>query len=1707
MGAIIRGQGPDTGKDRTIEKLWKDYEAAQRSDLPQKQMEILQKIKNAASTSDAWYDFYQAGEQYVNVQSSVNWKERQAASEKWKAEVESCGSPIVVYTYRHSHGTAVLDYVKEQREQLEKSCNRKFYESLKPNSKFGPLLPDMLSNDYDYALWDLGTSGTAAAREILKDRVSGNYPLAAFLEYFPIASQYRLPEPLEAFAEHYKGKAVALLAREDLLWQKFHKLEDSKTAGSSDFKALRSEIDSFEAERKAFNGDEARIASLCIDAEELAENLDAKSINANIHDGLLTISLKNVQKVNVEFKLDGKSTLKKELENTRGSYYVADTVKFTLPAMNDGSYEVSLSSGKTQTEFSYERYTISAAQKHDSKGYAVFVADYLSGKPLGKVNLRLKDWKGRDVASYNGLSLNGFTYLPKEITEKLEGDTHRFSLEFSVTEGGVRRLSRELSVNTSLASYGTAASDYTYARVLTDRGAYHPGDTLKFKAVLYTGNYQKAFRTLDAGKKFKAVLKDAQYKTIATKELSTNEFGSIASEFVLERRERNGQYSLSIEDDNRAVETTYFTVDDFVLPSFELTFDRDDNLYLPGDEVTVKGTIKSYSGNSLSSAKLVYTVTRSGNVVEENTLTPASDGSFAVKIATDAADRYASYSLNVKVTDATGETLEWNRWLNVNSDIPLSVRILDTQEGDCDPGMDIISSDRLRMNISVGENLRRESLLITYSVFFKDKEIHRGVAENGKDVELDLSNYPSGNYKVKAEASAKNSEGLVKSAGYQQEFLKLKDGDSVLDAPVENVFRVPEGEGIALQLGAARGPVWAAVEICGYDNRSLVSELVHLDGVQGKAGSLKTLRYEFGKDWGDAVTMYVMYFRNGRRYSYQHEYRRAESVTDALPLSFSRFLDKTLPGRAYTFTIKTLPGVECAAGIFDKSTETVHSNLWYPVRLSTPQAPYMRFSYQTGVNSGDGDYIIGYGVQSRMKGVFMARSASVMAANDMATDEDFALEEESVSNMVMLSDSAPEAAEAEADAAVTVRSDFASTLAFEPFLRSNDKGEIQLDFSTSDKLSTFIVSLYAHDTQMQNSVLRREMVVSLPVKVSVAEPQFLYSGDCYTVKATLSSTAETAVSGTLLLEAFPGSDYKTLKPLISKSVQVSVAPGESKVISLPVDVPQVEELGLKITFVADSQSDGSDAVFVSVPVYKPSQTITEAHSAVLRSGADEQALIDTLRSQFVNFDGLAANVKVTSVIDLVREALPSRVNTDSKDVLSLTDAFYSARLSSKLGSEVNGAEGLVEKILDCNNSDGGYAWFAGMKSSPVLTAVVIGRFAALEEKGIALPATLEESLAASVKYLDSSYFDDKDRPFWCGGLSLPQYLYVRSLYADQPLDVSTTRDFRKAVREYLVPSKSRGLQGEIFGKARRSYIIYRLLGSSDGLSLAKSLGVNLATRRRLQKSLDADLASLKQYAVEHRSGGIYFPNAVMPFRGLMESEAYAHSLICDLLRDCGETSLADGLRLWLMIQKETQQWDGDPGYIDALASVLDGSQEVLDTKIVSLTASGQKPFSGIQAAGNGFTISRAYSVERVVDGKKTLVPLGDGDTLNVGDRVVAEYKIWNEENRSFVRVSALRPACLRPSAQLSGMYGWWLSPLRLENHYVFTPQGYRNVLTDRTEYWFDSYPEENTTITEEFFVTQEGRFQQGIVEVESLYAPHYRANGASQEALCSSAGA
>ena len=110
-------------------------------------------------------------------------------------------------------------------------------------------------------------------------------------------------------------------------------------------------------------------------------------------------------------------------------------------------------------------------------------------------------------------------------------------------------------------------------------------------------------------------------------------------------------------------------------------------------------------------------------------------------------------------------------------------------------------------------------------------------------------------------------------------------------------------------------------------------------------------------------------------------------------------------------------------------------------------------------------------------------------------------------------------------------------------------------------------------------MLRREMMVTIPVKVNLVEPKYLYMGDTYRLAASVSSVADRPVSGTLTLYIYNGGDYRTLagvSPLASESRHVTVPAGESVRSEFEVDAAALlresafpADLGFKVVFVAD----------------------------------------------------------------------------------------------------------------------------------------------------------------------------------------------------------------------------------------------------------------------------------------------------------------------------------------------------------------------------------------------------------------------------------------------------------------------------------------------------------------------------------------------------------
>ncbi len=1663
----------------TVEKLWKDYQAAKNANRPEKQLEILSEIKKTASDLRMPWDFYQAGKQYVDVALSRNWKLRDSLNTAFKKEVAEFDEPVMTYYDTRFIGSDKMELVTSRRSELEQGRHPEFWENDGniTGKTFGPALLKFTENDYQYVLWSMGE------KELLAEALGDKYPCAQFLEYYKLLSldEFRRKEYLEEYIKKYDGKAVAFLASEELLQMEFLKLERDE-AGSDEFKALRSRCTAFEKARSKFTGDEKIIAGCCTRVSSLIETLDSKGLSFEIDNGILELTLRNLDGADLAIK-EGKSTiLSTRLDNPAGSYFVYDTVKFVLPELNDGEYTVSCKNGKEMQEIEYQKYSLSMSLRHDASGYAVFVADALTGEPVGKADFTLHK-EDKEVDALKDVSLNGYTRLPDSFFSRAENEKWKYSLEcrFTGADGLVRK-TRLCGFSESHTRNGRV-QDRTYAQVLVDRSAFNPDDTVRFKAVLYHGDPQYGFKTCEPDFKLQAKLFNAENELLETLDLTTNGYGSAAGSFVLKRSKRNGSYRIAISDGETVLAQRYVTVDDFVLPTFELSFDPDDRLYFPGDEITVSGRISSFSGHSLSSADVHCTVTSGGKTILEKVLKPEADGSFSISFPSGDKE-WQSFDIEVRVTDTTGETLEWSTSRDVISQIPFSAEMLNCADADLtlsekhnyipDEEYDCVTASgdifiiKLHNRQWRTAELDRESLRINYTLSLNGRTVADGSARPGDELRLDTSAQPSGLYTFSARATDTDVYGNKHEATATIDILKVNDNDTALFCDIKNLYKtIDDGNGnIGLLIGSTEGPVWACVDLYGSDNRLLGSRLVHLSGKKGEPGSLENVSFKWQEGWSDIVRISVLYFKEYKQYTFQHDFdRSAERL--ALPLAFSRFVDRTSPRSTVSLEIATAPGVECTATVFDKSTESIAANIWRKVTLQSLERPTVSTSIVTGCN-GMENYRPLYRNMAMTKGA----AAVTMDYVESVYEESYEMADEG------LYDENPEEA--------TIRENFANTLAFEPFLRSDDDGLIRFDITAADKLSTYYVQLFAHDKDMNNAALRREMMVTIPVKVAVTEPQFLYAGDLYNVKASLSSNASESILGTLRVDFYDSAEYKGKTPFKSLSKKVEVGAMSSLAEEFPVEAASMENLGLLVSFIADDRTLGSDAIFVSIPVMPAEQTITEAHSSVLHSGESKDALIAALRGQFVNGSGDDAEVTEISILDMVKDAIPTKVEPVSDNALDLSEALLVRLLAERLGSSVRESvktsdEEILSKLMSCRKSDGGFAWFREMESSPIITAALLQRLAALRDRGIDVSdAISRETVSDAVKYLDNSYFADKKLPFWRGGLSLEQYAATRAMFADVAFSVDSkkTASFRKDIKEFLTPSKERGMNGYILGIAQRMQILMYLSESEEGLGLSKAWGIKLGTKKKLQSSLSADLASLSEYAIEHKCGGWYYPNAVMPFRGLLESEAYAHSFIAETLSKCN-SGLAEGIRLWLMIQKETQHWDEDAAFVEALATILDASEATLNTKIITLRKTVRLPFEQIKASGNGMTVECHY----LLDGKE----IEDGQALKVGDKIRAEYRIWNEENRSFVRLAAFRPASLRPVDQLSGAY------------YGSFYGSYRNVLGHCTEYWFESWPEETTTVKEEFFVTQSGTFQSPAIEIESLYAPHYRANSSSRK--------
>lgn len=322
--------------------------------------------------------------------------------------------------------------------------------------------------------------------------------------------------------------------------------------------------------------------------------------------------------------------------------------------------------------------------EQNKDGTGIYVVNRTTGEPIE--NVTIKTWVNNyDYESRKYKAKQGPTFTTNKdgFAKMLRVNPHEGGYALELIKGDdVLFLDDNIYIN---EYYKQPDNDYVRTFLFTDRSIYRPGQTIYFKGISVmqkTKGENKTYEVLK-DRNTSVTLKDANYQDVKTIELTTNEFGSFTGTFTAPDGLLTGQFQLVAESGQ-----TFFNIEEYKRPKFEVTFDTIKGTYKLNDIVKIKGIAKAFAGNNIDGATVKYRVERSARFpyywcfyrwgqpsspnmpagrsdreIIHGTVVTKADGSFVIDfkaIADESIDAQTKpifdYTVYADVTDLNGET-------------------------------------------------------------------------------------------------------------------------------------------------------------------------------------------------------------------------------------------------------------------------------------------------------------------------------------------------------------------------------------------------------------------------------------------------------------------------------------------------------------------------------------------------------------------------------------------------------------------------------------------------------------------------------------------------------------------------------------------------------------------------------------------------------------------------------------------------------------------------------------------------------------------------------------------------------------------------------------------------------------------------------------------------------------------------------------------
>ena len=1309
----------------------------------------------------------------------------------------------------------------------------------------------------------------------------------------------------------------------------------------------------------------------------------------------------------------------------------------------------------------------------------------------------------------------------------------------------------------SRARYYEKKDDETKYQLFTDRAIYRPGQKVHATAVSYI--VKKGLDASVPGKSMdlKFILRDANWKQMAEQKATTDEYGTASVDFELPQGGQTGMYHVSVN--NRA--NSSFRVEEYKRPTFEITFPKVNEKYNWGDTVVVKASAKTYAGVPVQGAKVEYQVTRrnqlwwwgagsAGQLVKTDSCVTREDGTFDVEIPLEAslsgkdeADmsdfmrqaRFFNFEVSAIVTDISGESHEGVMSLPLGTKPTiLTVNLPKRIEADSlktvtfgyrnASGMEI--SSNLKYRIDKGE--------------WKDAEANAPIS---------MAVLPSGVHEMEA---------ICGQDTLQQKFtlFSIKDTHPV-EPTTEWYYQTAkifprDGKPVYVQVGSSENGAHIVYSIIA-GNKLLEK------GAWELGDSIVTLPFTYKPEYASGVVINYSFVKNGECYT------RKISIARPLPekklnITWKTFRDRLTPGQKekWTLQITTPDGKPAKAQLmsvlYDKSLDQLADHTWkmslgfsqwlpdcywksnlkyYEMGLSGTYPTKYYDEKELDVDKFDGKFFSYYAYMQAVELSKLERSSggtveSVRIKKDELVKEEGRVMKTRGSNIILVAAAAPSADKVfdvveempqfaggfGSDAGqfldkVQIRENLNETAFFYPALESDNQGNVAINFTLPESVTTWKFMGLAHDKEMRNGCLVDEAVAQKTVMVQPNMPRFLREGDKSTIVVKLFNTSDKKVSGNARMQIL---DPENNKVVWQKTQNYSIDAEGSATISF--DVQGLKE-GVYINKVVAAGNGYSDGEQHYLPVLSNCELVVNTLPITLHQKGE---LNFDLSKLFLNKEGKQAkeaeNAKVTVEYTnnpswLMIKALPSISNPDEEDVISLMSAIYANTITThiqkhlslekqpeqNLSQETIRLQNQVEKLKKLQNADGSFSWWKGMKGNRYMTTSVAEMMVRLNAVAGVQKSTAK-MLTSAINYLSwqtaqevrEMKKQEKKKQKVSPSEQALHYLYILSM------DGRKMKQNQEADKSYLLEKMSK-MTGDftIYGKARAAVV------------LVKNSQQNAAYRETAGEYLQ----SVNEYAVYREEMGRYYDTrkALYSWRNYKIPTQVSVIEAMQMLKPNDKQTIEE-LQRWLLMSKRTQVWDTPVNTVDAVYAFMKGNEcnwnrkaenavLKLDGKLLPMPQdSTTLGYVKTEKAGKASTLSinkksdytswgAVYAefkqpvseIASLESGIKVSRKVENQKKAKVGDNIKVIITITADRDYDFVKIVDKRAACLEPVNQLSG-YQWGM-------------ECYVSPKDNTTNFYFDRLSKGKHFVEMEYYVDRKGDYQSGSCTAECTYSPEF----------------